>query len=231
VTTTDSESLGALARTLGRRFRTTESIVEIAEREIRIVHPISAEDLIDEQDFEIDERLPYWAELWPSSRVLGETLLASDGARHSLLELGCGAGLVATCASLAGYAVTATDYYDDALRFTRVNAWRNGAAAPATFMLDWRHLPAERERYDVIVASDVLYERPYGPLVAQTIDAFLTPRGRALVADPGRVAREGFLQAAGELGLEIADRREVPFVVGPIRQTITLFDLRRRGNV
>ncbi|HEY4307775.1 MAG TPA: methyltransferase domain-containing protein [Gemmatimonadaceae bacterium] len=231
MTTTNHKSIEALATSLERRFRTTESVVEIGGREICIVHPASAEDLINERDFERDERLPYWAELWPSSRILGETLLATKGAERSLLELGCGAGLVATCAALAGYSVTATDYYDDALRFTRVNAWKNDAPAPHTFLLDWRNLPEKRDQFDVIVASDVLYERPYGALVAQTIDAFLSRNGHALIADPGRVARDAFLQAAGQLGLDVAKRRDVPFVAGPIRQTITVFDLRRRVNV
>src|ERR1700761_3834909 len=104
--------------------------MKVAGRSITVVHPASAEDLIDERDFERDERLPYWAELWPSSRVLGERLLESNGGGRTLLELGCGAGLVAACASLAGYDVTATDYYEDALSFARVNAWRNGATPP-----------------------------------------------------------------------------------------------------
>ncbi len=231
MTSIDTQSLEALTSSLERRFRTTESVIEVADRSINILHPVSAEDLINERDFDIDERLPYWAELWPSSRVLGEALLATTGAGKSLLELGCGSGVVATCASLAGYDVTATDYYEDALRFARVNAWRNGAPPLRTFLLDWRHLPDERRRYDVIVASDVLYERPYGQLVAQTIDAFIAPKGRALVADPGRVAREVFLQLAGQLDLEVVERTKVPFEVGPIRQTITVFDIRRRPIV
>jgi predicted nicotinamide N-methyase len=226
----DHASPEQLTASLTRRFRTMESTLEIDGRAINILHPASAEDLIDEGDFERDERLPYWAELWPASRILSETLLATNGAGQTLLELGCGAGLVATCASLAGYAVTATDYYDDALRFTRANAWRNGAEPPQTQLLDWRALPEQRARYDVIVASDVLYERPYGALVAKTIEAFLAPAGRALVADPGRVARENFLQASGQIGLGIVERTEIPFVAGPIRQTITVFELRRRAG-
>jgi len=192
------------------------------------MHPASAEDLIDERDFERDERLPYWAELWPSARVLAARVLAMPANGRTLLELGCGSGLVTTCAGLAGFEVVASDYYEDATRFARVNAWRNGAPAPRTLMLDWRALPA-LPRFDVVVASDVLYERPYGALVARAIAATLAPKGIALVADPGRVGRGEFLQALGDLDLCLSSRRNMPYEDGEIRQTITIFELRWNG--
>ena len=40
---------------------------------LSILRPRSAEDLIDEVDYARDERLPYWAELWPSALVLGHS--------------------------------------------------------------------------------------------------------------------------------------------------------------
>jgi ETFB lysine methyltransferase len=153
-----------------------------------------------------------------------------DGAHRTLLELGCGAGLVATCASLAGFDVTASDYYADALRFTRVNAWRNGAAPPRGLLLDWRNPIAPARRFDVVLASDVLYERPYGPLVAKVIDLMLAPRGTAFVADPGRVARDDFVTALAPLGLEVAARDSSVFRDQAIRQTITTFTVVRRAR-
>ena len=42
----------------------------------------------------------------------------------------------------AGYDVLASDYYDDALLFTRANAWRTLKREPRTRMIDWRDLPA-----------------------------------------------------------------------------------------
>jgi len=214
-------------RSLRRRFRVVETRILIGQRELSILHPASAEDLIDERDFERDERLPYWAELWPSSRALAERVLAMRGEGRSLLELGCGAGLVSTCASLAGFDVVASDYYEDALRFTRVNAARNAAHPPRGLLLDWRHLPSNTPRFDVVLASDVLYERPYGPLIARVIAASLTPGGTATVADPGRVGRDEFVRSLDTLGLEIVGQSETPFVSGEIRQTITMFDVAR----
>lgn len=193
-----------------------------------MVHPESAEDLIDEHDFERDERLPYWAEVWPSSRILASHIVEMPARERTLLELGCGAGLVATAASLAGFRVTVSDYYEDALRFACANAWLNHAPAPETMLLDWRALPAGGPRYDVIVASDVLYEREYGQLVTQAIDALLGESGTAYVADPGRVGRDEFLRSLAPRGLVLRSTTERRHAEAGVRQTITIYEISRR---
>jgi predicted nicotinamide N-methyase len=212
---------------LRRRFRVIETAVPIAGRTVSILHPESAEDLIDERDFDLDERLPYWAELWPSARVLAEEVRTMAGRGRSLLELGCGSGLVATAASLAGFTVTVSDYYEDALRFARVNVRRNGGGAASGLLLDWRNPPANLDRFDVVVASDVLYERPYGALIARVLDGTLAPRGLAVIADPGRVGRSEFVRALGPFGLRVIAQTDVVFRDGQIRQTIRLYEIAR----
>jgi len=216
---------------LRRRFRVIDTELDIGGRQLSILHPVSAEDLINEADFERDERLPYWAELWPSARVLAEQLLGLPGEGRTLLELGCGAGLVATSAALAGFRVCASDYYADALRFARVNAWRNGTGEIETRPLDWRRLPARLGRFDFVVASDVLYERAHASLVADVLAASLQPKGVALIADPGRVAAEDFVAAVSQPGrrLQVVARPTFSFVDGPVRQTITVFRIEPTG--
>jgi len=210
---------------LRRRFRVADTEVVIGGRTLSILHPESAEDLIDERDFDLDERLPYWAELWPSARVLAEYVRVLPANGRSLLELGCGSGLVATSASLAGFDVTASDYYEDAVRFARLNVRRNGARPAHGLLLDWRRLPPRLERFDVVVASDVLYERAYGALVARVLAATLEPGGVAIIADPGRVARADFLGALGPAGLAVIGQSDVAFRDGQVRQTIALFEI------
>lgn len=222
---TANRTLAALQASLERRFRVVDTAVEVDGRSIALLHPASSEDLIDERDFERDERLPYWAELWPSSRVMASTVLSMHGDGRSLLELGCGSGLVSVCAALAGFRVVASDYYEDAVRFTRVNAWRNGFHRIDGLSLDWRHAPAGLPRFDAVVASDVLYERPYGELIASMIERTLAQNGTAFVADPGRIAREDFIRALEPRGLFLVRRIDMPFVEEPIRQTISLLEI------
>jgi predicted nicotinamide N-methyase len=219
--------LAELRASLERRFRIAVTRLSIGGHSLSLLHPENADELIDERDFEIDERLPYWADIWPSARVLAGYVAARQGMGRSMLELGCGAGLVATCAALAGFAVHATDYYEDALRFTRLNVWENSGQDPGTQLVDWRHLPADLGHFDLVVASDVLYERAYARLVARAIAASLTRRGEALIADPGRVAAGDFVRSAADHGLEVVSREEIPFVEGIIRQTITIYRFKR----
>jgi ETFB lysine methyltransferase len=217
--------LAALEDDLRRRFRTVERTFEIRGRALTLLHPASAEDLINEEDFERDERLPYWADVWPSARVLGAIVVTMPGAGQSFLELGCGAGLVAACAALAGFAVTATDYYADALGFTRVNVWRNAGVDPAVRIADWRTFPEDLTGFDVVAAADVLYERPYGPLVARAMAQAAKQGGLALLADPGRVGRDAFAQECGRRGLR-GDVTEVAFAEPPVEQRIAVSVLR-----
>ena len=212
---------------LERRFRTVESRLCIADHELTLLHPASAEELIDEADFERDERLPYWADIWPSARVLAAQIARLPSAGRKLLELGCGAGLVATMAAMTGFDVCATDYYEDALRFTRVNVAQHTGEELHTRLVDWRRMPTDLGRFDVVIGSDVLYERAYGKLVARAIDVTLKRSGEAIIADPGRIAAEEFIRDAAERGLQLISREEVPFVEGLIRQTIRIYRLRR----
>jgi ETFB lysine methyltransferase len=223
----DDDGLATLERSLRRRFRVAESVAEVAGESYALLHPESAEELISEADFDKDERLPYWADLWPSSHVLATRVRSLAGEGRSCLELGCGAGLVTCAATRAGWAVTATDYYVDALRFTAVNARRTTGVAVATREVDWRHLPAELPRCDLVLAADVLYERPYGALVAGAIARVLAPDGLALVADPGRVGAADFDREAPGCGLVVQRIARVEFHTGVALQHIDIRLVRR----
>src|SRR6185503_9525880 len=105
-------------------------VVRVAERRYRLRRPRSAEELIDERDYERDERLPYWAELWPSARPLAEALAAMPLEGVSVLELGCGLGLPSIVAAGRGARVVATDWYADALQAVARNARSAGVEVP-----------------------------------------------------------------------------------------------------
>jgi ETFB lysine methyltransferase len=215
----------ALRRELDRRFRTAERTTTIGGREITLLSPANADDLISEDDYVKDERLPYWADLWPSAQILAEEVRTMRLAGQRVLELGCGLGLVSIAAAMAGAEVVATDYYDDALLFARLNAMVSTARTIGTRMVDWTAMPADLGRFDVVLASDVLYEHRYAPLVANAIATTLVRGGEAIVADPGRIALQGFLDECAERGL-VSSGDARPYVAGEIRQTVTLWRVR-----
>lgn len=217
----------ALVADLERRFVTINDDVRVGEHAINVIRPRSADDLIDEDAFERDERLPYWAELWPSSTILAGFVVSDTRPRGRTIELGAGIGLVSIAAAMAGHDVVATDYYEDALAFTRANAYRNLNREIGTHLVDWRHVPESLPHFDVVLASDVLYESRYAPLVAGVLDRFLTSRGVAYVADPGRVAAGAFVEACAERGLRTSTAATCPYLAGKVRQKITVYEVTR----
>lgn len=220
-------ALDALRASLERRFRTHDTTHAIGAQEVTLTHPANADDLISEKDYVEDERLPYWADVWPAARILATHLAARQGHGRRLLELGCGAGLVATVATRSGYEVTATDYYEDSLEFTRLNVAANTGIWPETRLVNWRKLPTDLGRFDAVVGSDLLYEKEYGVLVARAIDVTLGAHGEAIIADPGRIAARDFLEEAARRGLRLSSHERLPFVEGEIRQKIDLYRLTR----
>lgn len=216
-----------LVSALERRFLTVNDDVHAGQYHINVIRPRSAEDLISETDFERDERLPYWAELWPSSTVLGHFIADAQLPASRIIEIGCGIGLVSVAAALAGHQVVGTDYYAEALLFARANAFRNLGREIETRVIDWREIPDDLPQFDIVLASDVLYESRYAELVARTIERMLLPGGRAYVADPGRIAAGAFVTACEALGFTTGIRATRPYLAGKVRQTITIYEIRK----
>jgi predicted nicotinamide N-methyase len=215
----------ALVLALTRRFRTSIEDATIDTRTFSILKPANADDLIREEDFVLDERLPYWADVWPSSIILAEKLLELKGSGRTALELGCGVGLSTLAATSAGFDVLSTDYYEDALDVTRANVFRNLGTLARTRLVDWRHFPEDLGRFDLVFASDVLYEKEYAELLPILLRRLLVPGGIALIADPGRVAAPVFVESCDTHGLTIDKKETRPFEVGEIKQRIDIYHI------
>ena len=161
----------------------------------RIVHPASVDDLLDEEDFELEERLPYWAELWPSAVALARCLSRRDLAGKRVVELGCGVGLPAVAALDRGAEVLATDHNGVALDFVVHNARANLGRGPGTALLDWFSPElGGLGTFDLVFAADVLYERRNARALADLVPRLVAPGGEALVADPRRPPAPSFLE-------------------------------------
>jgi predicted nicotinamide N-methyase len=99
----------------------------------------------------------YWVFCWASGQVLARHLIDHPGtvAGKRVLDFGCGSGVVAIAAALAGAAeVVACDIDPLALAAARLNARLNGVALQ--FADDYF---AVQGRVDLILVADVLYDR------------------------------------------------------------------------
>src|SRR4051812_22916656 len=125
------------------KYKTTTQTFDIAGHRIKLAVVTEVEQLFDDfmlrgkQDEEmIDERIPYWADLWPSSIALAKHLIKSkvivEGTQ--VLEIGCGLGLPGIVAGKLGAKVTMTDYLKPALDFAKHN-WQLNNATKSHFEL------------------------------------------------------------------------------------------------
>ena len=157
--------------------------------------------MIDEEDFDRNERLPYWAELWPSAISLACHLHERDLAGTRAIELGCGVGLPTIAALARGARVLATDHYEAALDFAVHNARTNLGQEPETALLDWRAPDIGRlGTFDLALGADVLYERPNAVALADLGPRLLAPEGEAIFADPRRDDAPAFVRMMEEKG-------------------------------
>src|SRR3954454_3063339 len=173
-----------------------EEVVGIGGRALCLLRPRDAEALLSDEAVERGEFLPYWAELWPSASALARAVGVRTLRGARVLELGCGLGLPSLAAAVAGGRVVATDWAPDAIAMLERNAARNALHVEA-HVVSWTEPAAivSRAPWDLVLASDVLYEPRNGvallPLLARLVDI----RGEIWLADPGRPAAAPFLDA------------------------------------
>ena len=159
---------------------------------------------------------PYFGVVWPAARALaGELARRGDALRRrSVLEIGCGLALPALVAAKLGARVTATDLHPDVPRFLAHNLALNGLTPEAIEYRehDWRAATLER-RFELVVASDVLYEAGHPAPVARALAEHVAVGGEVLLADPARAYLQAALDELARLGFAAVD--EVVRVADP----------------
>jgi predicted nicotinamide N-methyase len=180
-------------------------------------------------EFNKDERLPYWAELWHSAvalaAVLSETEIVLDGAEA--MEIGCGLGLPGLVAAERGATITFSDYDAFALLAAELNLLSNLPGISAEFLeLDFRHPPTRQ--WPLILAADVIYEKRFIEPLAAFLDTTLTTDGQILLAEPNRLIAAPFFEALSKRGFRYERQSRFPNLHGRIAE-VSVYTIRRRG--
>ncbi len=199
-----------LERRLLARYHLKENTVVCGEKILRVLSVANIDELLDQVTDE--NEIPFWAELWPAAIGLLQFLIAWPQLKgQTVLELGCGTGLAGLGVLLRGGVLTQTDYMVEALQFAAVNAARNGLSPAQCVQADWRHFSL-RQKYDWIIGSDVLYEKKLHPFLWQIFHSNLSAEGQVVLADPGRLYAQQFMQIVEEHGWTVqTDRRLIDF--------------------
>lgn len=205
-------------------------MIDLEVGHVRLAVPADPDAILEDvatiEENRIDDYMPYWSWLWPAALRMATAvhrLPIQPGA--TVLELGCGTGLVGITARLAGHDVVLSDYRTESVHVARYNARQNGVEGPAC-VIDWREVPPQR--FDVIVACDVLYEQREHASLQSFVGASLQPGGECWIGDPGRQRAAEFVsQAAADFRVALFDEtlREL---LAPPRSDFFLIRLRPR---
>lgn len=156
---------------------------------------------------------PYWGQVWDSAPLAAKCVLRTrwpDNTRA--IELGCGCGLLGIAAMLAGMRVTLSDHDAEAVNLAVANARLNGLEDAQGMVLDWND-PGNRQ-FDVLLASDVLYESELHEPLLHVAARMLNENGSLRIGDPGRRLARAFLERAVARGWAVeiydADLQPVP---------------------
>jgi predicted nicotinamide N-methyase len=129
---------------------------------------------------------PLFGVVWPAGLALAEEMSRFPIAGKQILEVGCGIGLPSLVLQQRGANITACDYHPLAEEFLRKNTDLNGLAPIPFFNAPWLEPTLELGRFDLIIGSDLLYERNHPSQLADFLASHARPTCQILLTDPGR---------------------------------------------
>lgn len=146
---------------------------------------------------------PLFGLVWPSARILADAMQtqAIDGKR--ILEIGCGLALASLVIQRRQGDVTASDCHPLAASFLAENLLLNRLPPLAYATGNWGRSNPALGKFDLIIASDVLYERNQPALLANFIDHHAAPTVEVVVVDPDRGNRNGFCRQMVSAGYQL----------------------------
>jgi len=177
------------------RFQTVEfGDLDIHVRTLRDTNQFQDDDGIAAEYGISSATWPLFGVLWESSRPLAELMLDYDIEGKRILEVGCGIALASLVLSHRNADIVATDYHPEAGRFLEYNAALNGDKKIPFFRTGWAEMQPELGLFDVIIGSEVLYERGHALDLSDFISRHAKPAATVIIVDPGREHRSRFSQ-------------------------------------
>lgn len=164
--------------------------------------------------------------LWGSSVTLARLMQSYSIAGRRVLEVGCGLGLASLVLSKRDEDVSATDYHPNAEEFLEINATLNNTESIPFVRANWADGSIGLGDFDLIIGSDLLYERDQPEALSAFIDLHARPTCEVIMVDPGRgqLSRFGRLMAERGYTDVLHEKSEFPAESEPARvQTHSYF--------
>lgn len=167
--------------------------------------------LRDKQQFEdidgVAEKLginsstwPLFGIVWDSSKVLAHFMFDYKIEGKRILEVGCGMALSSLMLNERKADITATDYHPEVEKFLVENVLLNKGKDIPYIRTDWADNDSELGKFDLIIGSDILYERDHIELLSHFLEQHTHPHCEIIIVDPGRAQYARFSKKMISLG-------------------------------
>lgn len=135
---------------------------------------------------------PIFGVLWDSGEILAHYMATFSMEGKRILEVGCGIGMASLVLNHRHADITATDYHPEAGGFLAENVKLNKGKAIPFFLMDWTSVETHMGKFDLIIGSDLLYERGHAKLLSTFVDHHANKHCEVIIVDPGRNYQNNF---------------------------------------
>ncbi|NYZ63290.1 class I SAM-dependent methyltransferase [Luteimonas deserti] len=154
-----------------------------------------------------------FGQVWPSGQALATVMDGIDLDGRRILEIGCGIGLSSLVLQRRGADVVASDIHPLADAFLAYNSALNALDAVHYRHMRWDAPLASLGTFDLIIASDVLYERGHAASLAGVVERHARPSAQVMLTDPGRGHSGTFGRLLADQGFSASEHR-LPAIEG-----------------
>jgi len=148
---------------------------------------------------------PLFGLLWPSAQKLADLMQTWPLGNSRILEVGCGLALASLVVHRRHGNIAASDCHPLAESFLKANLLLNDLPALKYQVGNWGRPNPASELADLIIGSDLLYERDHPEQLSGFISQNAAPTSKVLIIDPNRDNRNAFHKHMAALGFSFTE--------------------------
>ncbi len=177
---------------MSKKLNYSYETLRIGELDIHVRSLRDTQEYQDENDIALnvgitDSQWSLFGVIWPAGFVLATLMEQKNVEGLKILEIGCGLALASLVLKVRGCDVTVTDYNPAVSNFLKENVRINECLDIPFIQANWQDRDFSLgESYDLIIGSDILYERNHPQDIADFIDRNAKPKCEVIIVDPNR---------------------------------------------
>jgi predicted nicotinamide N-methyase len=148
---------------------------------------------------------PLFGLVWPSAQKLADLMQTWDLKGKRVLEVGCGLGLASLVIHRRQGNITASDCHPLTETFLKANVLLNDLPPLHYETGNWGRVNKGLGSFDLLMASDVLYERSHPAQLSGFIRVHAAEGAEVLIVDPNRGHRSAFHKDMANMGFSVTE--------------------------